>query len=64
MLTDTTVRQSKPKDKPYKLTDGGGFYLLINITDKYWRLNSRFAGKQETLALGVYPSISLIDARK
>ncbi len=64
MLTDTTVRQSKPKDKPYKLTDGGGLYLLINTTGKYWRLNYRFAGKQKTLALGVYPSISLIDARK
>ena len=39
-------------------------YLLINTTGKYWRLNYRFAGKQKTLALGVYPSISLIDARK
>lgn len=64
MLTDTTVRQSKPKDKPYKLTDGGGLYLLINTTGKYWRLNYRFAGKQKTLALGVYPAVSLIDARQ
>jgi len=64
MLTDTTVRQSKPKDKPYKLTDGGGLYLLINTTGKYWRLNYRFAGKQKTLALGVYPTVSLIDARQ
>ncbi|MFZ1852243.1 MAG: Arm DNA-binding domain-containing protein, partial [Nitrosomonas sp.] len=64
MLTDTTTRQAKPKDKPYKLTDGGGLYLLVNTTGKYWRLNYRFAGKQKTLALGVYPTISLIEARK
>lgn len=64
MLTDTTTRQAKPKDKPYKLSDSGGLYLLVNTTGKYWRLNYRFAGKQKTLALGVYPTISLIEARK
>ena len=64
MLTDTATRQAKPKDKPYKLSDSGGLYLLVNTTGKYWRLNYRFAGKQKTLALGVYPTISLIEARK
>lgn len=40
-LTDTAVRQSKPKERSYKLSDGGGMYLLINQPGKYWR---RFAG--------------------
>ena len=64
MITDVLIRQAKPKDKPYKVSDGGGLYLLINATGKYWRLNYRFAGKQKTLAAGVYPVVSLIDARK
>ncbi|GKS70226.1 Integrase [Nitrosomonas sp. PY1] len=64
MITDVLIRQAKPKDKPYKVSDGGGLYLLINTTGKYWRLNYRFAGKQKTLAVGVYPAVSLIDARK
>jgi len=64
MLTDTTVRQAKPKHRPYKLSDSGGLYLLVSSVGKYWRLNYRFAGKQKTLALGVYPAVSLIDARQ
>ncbi|GKS69648.1 hypothetical protein W03_16520 [Nitrosomonas sp. PY1] len=64
MITDVLIRQAKPKDKPYKVSDGGGLYLLINTTGKYWRLNYRFAGKQKTLAVGVYPAVSLVDARK
>ncbi len=64
MLTDTAVRQAKPKDKPYKLTDGGSLYLLVNPVGKYWRMNYRFAGKQKTLAIGVYPATTLADARR
>jgi len=64
MLTDTAVRQAKPKDKPYKIGDSAGLYLLIKPTGKYWRMNYRFAGKQKTLAIGVYPDISLKEARK
>ncbi|MCB1983976.1 MAG: tyrosine-type recombinase/integrase [Burkholderiales bacterium] len=64
MLTDTAVRQAKPKDKPYKLGDSGGLYLLIKPNGKYWRMNYRFAGKQKTLAIGVYPAVGLKEARK
>lgn len=63
MLTDTAIRTAKPKDKPYKLADEKGLYLLINQTGKYWRLKYRFAGKEKLLALGVYPEISLKEAR-
>lgn len=64
MLTDVAVRQAKSKDKPYKISDSGGLYLLVNSTGKYWRMNYRFAGKQKTLAIGVYPAVSLVNARK
>ncbi|CAB3806194.1 hypothetical protein LMG28138_05775 [Pararobbsia alpina] len=53
-LTDLTVRNTKPKDKPYKLTDGDGMFLLVQPNGgKYWRLAYRYLGKQKTLALGV-----------
>jgi integrase len=65
-LTDTFVKQIKHSGKPVgdKHSDGGGMYLLVNSIGKYWRLNYRFAGKQKTLALGVYPAVSLAAARK
>jgi len=64
-LTDTQLRQSKPKAKPFKLSDGGGLYIQIQPKGaKYWRLAYRYAEKQKTLALGIYPEISLADARK
>ena len=63
-LTDTAIKKAKPEAKAYKLADGGGMCLLINSTgSKYWRLNYRFDGKRKTLALGVYPDVSLADAR-
>lgn len=63
-LTDAAVRTATAKDKPYKLTDERGLYLLVNQTGKYWRLNYRHEGKQKTLALGVYPDTGLKQARK
>ena len=63
-LSDTAVRNSKPKEKPYKLTDSEGLYLLISSTGKYWRFDYRFLGKRKTLAAGVYPDTSLADARE
>lgn len=64
MLTDTAARQAKPKDKPYKIGDSGGLYLLVKSNGKYWRMDYRYAGKRKTLAIGVYPQVSLVNARK
>ncbi len=52
-----------PSGAGNKLSDGGGLYLQISETGKYWRLNYRFLGKQKTLAIGTYPLISLAEAR-
>jgi integrase len=63
-LTDARIRNAKPRAKPYKLSDGGGMYLLAKPDGgRYWRLDYRFAGKRRTLALGVYPIVPLSDAR-
>ena len=60
-LTNTQVKNAKPKTKAYKLTDGEGMYLLVNPNgSKYWRLNYRFQAKQKTLALGVYPLFEFV----
>jgi integrase len=64
MLNDTRVRNTKRGDRPIKLSDGGGLYLLIQPHgSKLWRLAYRFGGKQKTLAIGVYPTITLKHAR-
>jgi integrase len=63
-LKDVAVGNAKPSTKPRKLSDGGGLHVLIQPTgSKLWRLAYRFAGKQKTLALGVYPVVSLEEAR-
>jgi integrase len=62
-LTATACQATKPKDKPFKLSDAKGLYLLVNSAGKYWRLNYRFGAKRKTLALGVYPDVSLAEAR-
>jgi len=63
-LTATTIKTCKPKDKAYKLTDGGGLYLLVSPSGgKWWRFDYRFQSKRKTLSMGVYPAISLKDAR-
>jgi hypothetical protein len=59
VLSAIAVKQAACKDKPYKITDGGGLYVLVKAKGKYWRYNYRFAGKRKTLALGVYPDIIL-----
>jgi integrase len=65
MLTDIRVRSAKPSKVPFKLSDGGGLHLLIQPHgSKLWRLAYRFAGKQKTLALGVYPTVTLQEARQ
>lgn len=64
-LTDSEIRYHRvdAKRASYKLTDGGGLYLLVNQKGKYWRYNYRINNKYKTLALGVYPEITLKEAR-
>jgi len=63
-LSDVTVRQAKPKDRPYKLADGSGLYLLVNRAGKYWRYDYRFEARRKTVAYGVYPVLTLAAARE
>ena len=65
-LADTFVRQVKPTGKSAgdSYADGGGMYLLVKPSGKYWRMDYRFAEKRKTLALGVYPAVSLAKARQ
>ncbi|WP_449758005.1 Arm DNA-binding domain-containing protein, partial [Erwinia persicina] len=63
-LTARQVDTAKPKEKPYKLADGGGLYLEVATSgSRYWRLKYRYAGKEKRLAFGVYPEVSLAEAR-
>lgn len=63
-LNARQVDTTKPKEKPYKLADGGGLYLQVNTNgSKYWRMKYRFAGKEKKLSFGTYPDVSLADAR-
>ena len=65
LLTMKRCETAKPKEKPYKLADGEGMYLEIMPNgSRYWRLKYRFMGKEKRLALGVYPTISLAEARE
>lgn len=64
-LTLFSIQNAKPKDKPYKLADGNGLHLLVNPNgSKLWRLRYRFGSKQNMLALGAFPEISLASARE
>jgi integrase len=63
-LRDIEVRNAKLGDKPRKLTDERGLYLLINQAGKYWRFDYRFNKKRKTLALGTYPDVPLALARE
>lgn len=64
-LSDIVIRRAKPEAKPYKMADGDGMYLEVMPSgSKYWRLKYRYLGKENRLALGVYPEVSLKDARE
>lgn len=64
-LTDTAVKNVKPGDKTARLFDGGGLYLEVAPAGgKWWRLKYRYDGKEKRLSLGVYPDVSLKDARQ
>jgi hypothetical protein len=63
-LTDTAIRRAKAQLKPYKMFDSGGLFLLVTASGgKWWRFKYRFAGKEKLLSLGVFPEISLKEAR-
>ncbi|EJY3717743.1 tyrosine-type recombinase/integrase [Salmonella enterica] len=63
-LTARQISTAKPTDKPYKLSDGGGLYLLVNPNgSRYWRMKYRYAGKEKLLSIGVYPDVTLAEAR-
>lgn len=64
-LSDTAIRKAPLPDKPRKLTDGGGLYLLLNPNgSKWWRFKYRYGGKEKLLSLGTYPDTCLADARE
>ena len=63
-LTDIAIKKAKATEKTYRMTDGSGLYLQVEPNGgKYWRLAYRFSGKQKTFSIGVYPEVSLADAR-
>ena len=63
-LTDASIRNAKPSDKPLRLFDSGGLYLEVAPSGgKWWRLKYRFAGKEKRISLGEYPEVGLTDAR-
>jgi integrase len=63
-LSDTAIKKAKPETKSYKMADGGGMYLEVMPSgSKYWRLKYRFGGKEKRLAFGVYPDVTLAEAR-
>ena len=64
-LTNTAIRNAKPREKPYKLADSLGLYILVNPTgSKLWRVKYRSHGVERKLALGSYPEVSLAEARE
>ena len=64
-LTESAVKKAKQTAKQFKLSDGGGLYLLVHSNgSKYWRFDFRFEGKQKSSSLGVWPEVSLVAARR
>jgi integrase len=64
-LSDIKIRNAKSNHKPYKLTDGGGLYILIKPTaSKLWQLKYRYMGKERTFSVGAYPLVGAAEARE
>lgn len=64
-LTNTQIRNAKPKERSYKLFDGGGLYLEVSPAGgTWWRLKYRYHGKEKRISLGTYPEVSLKEARE
>jgi len=65
MLTDKAIKAAKPKERPYKLADAQGLFMLVTPAGgKLWRLKYRVVGKEKALAIGAYPTVGLADARR
>ena len=65
LLTDVAIRNAKPQDKDTRLNDGGGLYLLIKSNGaRWWRFDYTINRKRKTLSVGVYPDVTLSDARR
>lgn len=63
-LNARQVDAAKPREKAYKLADGAGLYLeVVPSGSRYWRMKYRFNGKEKRMAFGVYPAVSLAQAR-
>lgn len=64
-LTDARIRSAKPAERPFKLSDGGGLYLLVNPSgSRWWRFKYRVDGRERGISMGVYPHVSLKAARE
>lgn len=64
-LSDASIRNAKPQEKPYKLADAGGLYLLVNPTgSRLWYWKYRYGGKEKKFAVGPYPTVTLAKARE
>lgn len=64
-LSEFAARKAKPREKPYKLTDGGGLYLHVQPGgSKLWRMKYRYHGKEKLLSFGPYPLVPIADARR
>jgi integrase len=64
-LTDVQVRRAKPRERSFRLTDGGGLHLYITETgSKLWRMRYEYAGKEKLLSFGAYPKVALDEARR
>jgi hypothetical protein len=58
MLTDSAIRNAKPRDKPFKLTAGGGLYLIVTPSgSRWWRFRYRVEGREKLISLGLYPEL-------
>jgi integrase len=64
-LTDVAIKAARPRESPYKLSDGKGMFLLVNPNgSRWWRLKYRIGGKEKLLSFGCYPEVRLGEARK
>ena len=64
-LSEFAIRKAKPKEKAYRLADGGGLNLLVQPWgSKAWQLRYRYNGKENILSFGKYPTVTLADARR